>query len=440
MKRAFFALTFVAQLATAGWAQTAREEIAHDIHLTAGNTLAYTSPKLKFTPAPTGMKPFYLSHYGRYGSQFLILQSYYDGPYETLLRADSLGKLTDFGKEILQRLTLIRNEATGRMGELTTVGVSQIKEIAQRMYERFPEVFQDEVTIDAHSTTAICSVLSMSNALTQLLSMNPKLHVRQNASQLDMDYMDTEDQLLIDGRFPTKARLAFEAFKQQRPTPTRQMRMLFNDSNYVKSNILPKQLSLALFRLASHVQNTELRKQLTLYDLFTDEELYSLWETNNAWWYIWYGPSPLNGATQPYSQRRLLRRMVQEADSCISLSKPGATLRFGNEEVLMSLACLLNLNAFGQQIEKLEKLTKKGWRNYHIIPMAANIQLVFYRGDGKSRAKDDVLVKVLLNEDEAILPINTSRWPYYRWEEVRNYILQKLDTYEKGAAPEKGKK
>ena len=78
MKKAFLVLTFVAQLATAGWAQTAREEIDSDIHLTAGNKLAYTNPKQKLTPAPRGMKPFYISHYGSHGSQFLNEQSDYD--------------------------------------------------------------------------------------------------------------------------------------------------------------------------------------------------------------------------------------------------------------------------------------------------------------------------------------------------------------------------
>jgi multiple inositol-polyphosphate phosphatase / 2,3-bisphosphoglycerate 3-phosphatase len=36
------------------------------------------------------------------------------------------------------------------------------------------------------------------------------------------------------------------------------------------------------------------------------------------------------------------------------------------------------------------------------------------------------LVKVLLNEQESALPIATNQWPYYKWEEVKDYYLKKL--------------
>ena len=58
--------------------------------------------------------------------------------------------------------------------------------------------------------------------------------------------------------------------------------------------------------------------------------------------------------------------------------------------------------------------------------MGANIQLVFYR---RSRNDKDVLVKVLLNENEATLPVKTDCAPYYRWSDFKKYYLDKLDTY-----------
>jgi hypothetical protein len=35
-------------------------------------------------------------------------------------------------------------------------------------------------------------------------------------------------------------------------------------------------------------------------------------------------------------------------------------------------------------------------------------------------------VKVLLNEDEATLPIKTDCAPYYHWTDVREYYLNKM--------------
>ena len=38
-----------------------------------------------------------------------------------------------------------------------------------------------------------------------------------------------------------------------------------------------------------------------------------------------------------------------------------------------------------------------------------------------------VLVKVLLNEHEATLPVETDKFPYYEWNKVREFYLNILD-------------
>lgn len=139
-----------------------------------------------------------------------------------------------------------------------------------------------------------------------------------------------------------------------------------------------------------------------------------------------YGACPLNGATQPFTQRNLLRRIIQEADSCIAYPHPGATLRFGHETMVLPLTCLLGLNGYDMQVSDMEQLEARGWINYRIFPMGANIQFIFYRANPDD---DDVLVKVLLNENEATLPVPTDSAPYYHWKDVREYYLNKLDTY-----------
>ncbi len=63
-----------------------------------------------------------------------------------------------------------------------------------------------------------------------------------------------------------------------------------------------------------------------------------------------------------------------------------------------------------------------------MVPMAGNIQMIFYRKNGSS-SPDDVLVKVLLNEREATLPVDSDLKPYYRWSDVRDYYLKKIAPY-----------
>lgn len=424
MTAAFFALNGVFVTTVA---QTARDDFQIDTHLSASNYLAYPGPTQgSLTPAPEGKHPFYISHYGRHGSRYLINPNEYNNPYEILKAADKAGKLTPLGQDVLRRVALIRDEASGRLGELTPLGALQHRQIAKRMFERFPEVFQGDVTIDARSTIVIRCILSMENALQQLLLLNPKLNILHDASNHDMWYMNLTDKDLSAQRQNFETEKAYVSFVDKHRNYLRAMSALFNDKDYMEQNVDAWRLNNYLFKLASNLQSSELHKKITLYDLFTDEEIYSNWKIANARWYIEYGACPLNGGMQPYSQRNLLRTIIQQADSCIRLQRPGATLRFGHETMVLPLTCLLELNNFGLKTDNLEKLESKGWLNYKVFPMAANIQFIFYRKDFSDK---DVLVKVLLNENETTLPVETDCAPYYHWRDVRQYYLEKLDAY-----------
>ena len=409
------------------FAQQAREEMKKDRNLSADNYVAYPGPQKPQTPAPNGYKPFYISHYGRHGSRYLIGTKDYDFPYFTLAHADSLGKLTPKGKETLRKLDLIRREANGRDGELTLRGAQQHKDIARRMYRNYPEVFAGKANIEARSTLVIRCILSMENALQQLLALNPQLQIFHDASRHDLYYMNQEDKKLQAQKMPEEVKEVYNQFSKKHDVYERVMNSLFNDAAYWKENVNGSELNRNLYRLASNLQSTELRSKVSLYDLFTDDELYDAWLRYNAWWYINYGPSPLNGGTQPYTQRNLLRTIIQQADSCIALPHPGATLRYGHDTMVMPLTCLLDLNGYGKQISDLEQLDKQGWCDYKIFPMASNLQFVFYR---KSLADKDVLFKILLNENETTLPIKTDKAPYYHWKDFKAFYLKKLNDYD----------
>ena len=62
------------------------------------------------------------------------------------------------------------------------------------------------------------------------------------------------------------------------------------------------------------------------------------------------------------------------------------------------------------------------YRTYQIIPMCGNIQMVFYKN-----AKGNILVKILLNEREATLPIKSKTAPYYEWKAVKDYWRNTLN-------------
>ena len=407
-------------------AQQSKNEIKANRCLSGSNYLAYPGPEGSLTKAPKGYTPFYISHYGRHGSRYLLGDRDYGKPYKTMLKADSLGKLTTKGKEVLRNLAAIKAEAAGRDGELTLLGAEQHKGIAHRMYTNFPEVFEGKTHVDAKSTNVIRCILSMENALQQLLIENPKLEIRHDASNHDMYYMNQGDKKLEKLKRTPEAMKALKEFNVKHEMYDRVMGLLFNDEDYWKNKIDARSLNHELWELACNMQSTELRKSIDLYDLFNEEEIYNNWLMSNAWWYIAYGPSPLSGGVQPYSQRNLLHKIISEADSCIALKHPGATLRYGHDTMVMPLTCLLDLDGLGKQINDLEQLDDENWRNYNIFPMACNIQFVFYR---KKFGDKDIIFKVLRNENEATLPIKTDIAPYYHWKDFKEYFLKKLADY-----------
>ena len=62
------------------------------------------------------------------------------------------------------------------------------------------------------------------------------------------------------------------------------------------------------------------------------------------------------------------------------------------------------------------------------LPMAANIQLVFYRNPKNPKA--DLLVKALINEEEATMPLPATSTPfYYRWTDFKKIYLARLNAY-----------
>ena len=406
----------------------ARQQIKENIYRSASNYYAYPGPQQKnLTPAPKGYEPYYISHYGRHGSRYLISRDDYDKAWKVLLRADSVGKLTDYGKDVLRRVVMLRNEADHRRGELTLLGAEQHRGIAHRMYERFPQVFKGKTNIDAKSTIVIRCILSMENALQELKSINPQLVIRHDASEHDMWYMNNERQpQLFRKRWNDDLRNVMSQYRKRHANYDRLMQRLFNDTAYVNHEVNAENLNYHLFKLASNLQSSELRHSISLYDLFNEQEVYDNWMIENANWYVTHGPCPLNGGLQPFSQRFLLGVILHEADSCLALPHPGATLRFGHETCVMPLTCLLELNNFGKQITDFERLPEIGWVNYMVFPMGANIQFIFYK---PKKGKGDILMKVLLNENEARLPLTPVSGPYYRWTDFRDYFTKKLASF-----------
>ena len=404
---------------------SAKDEIAANRFLSGSNYVDYDRqlPTKALTPAPKNYEPFYMSHYGRHGSRWLIGDGDYTHPIRTLKAAKEAGKLTALGEETLKKLEEFYPTSKDRLGDLTTVGERQHHGIGKRMAQNFPEIFKaKDVKIDARSTTVFRCILSMIAECEELAAANPTAQIHNDVSQSLQYYLNQPWDGVVKKLGRETGDKEVETYKLKYTHPERLMKQLFNDQEYVYNNVRAGDLMRQLFHVACNMQSHD--TDIEFYSLFTDEEAYDLWRIQNIGWYLDYGPSPVSGEKMPFSQLNLLKNMIATADT---VTQTQATLRFGHEVCVMPLACLLELDNCGMAVKNLDELDTY-WRNYRIFPMGCNVQLVFYRP--KKGKMGDVLVKALLNEREAYMPVDTDNWPYYKWQDLRQYYLNKIEKFE----------
>ena len=448
MKRLTLIL-MTAALAMTMTAQTAREEIEANKYLAGSNYLDYDRQMTTkaLTPAPKGYTPFYMSHYGRHGSRWLISKDSYTSVVEPMQKARQYGKLTAKGEEVLQQLEgfvklpvpnfpTLDGQYEGaqlRLGDLSSVGERQHHGIGKRMAQNFPEIFKAKnVAIDARSTVVVRCILSMVAECEELMAANPTARIHNEVSEALQYYMNASRTGLVK-----TMREKAGAVKRQYGNlvkPDRLMQVLFNDQQWVADSLKADRLMYNLFEIATNMQSHD--TDIDLYPLFNNDEIYDQWRTRNIRWYVDYGPAPQTGGAMPFSQKNLLRNIIETADT---VTQTQATLRFGHEVCVLPLACLLELNDCNTAVDDLNQLDQY-WRNYRIFPMACNIQLIFYRpkkmvnGQCSMVNAKDILVKALLNERECTLPIKTNQYPYYNWQELRQYYLNKLNKFDEREA------
>ncbi len=425
MRRFYHFILCLALLGVMTLAAGVRDDFKANPKLSANNYQAY--PVTGFpalTAAPAGYEPFFINHYGRHGSRWLINEKKYTYPLRMLEKGERNGKLTRRGQEVLNILREVHAASRGRLGELSDIGAEQHQQIARRMYQNFPQVFRDGAPVRARSTVVIRCILSMQNEMDVLASLNPNLRITTDASQAEMYYMNYGDSVVK----PLRASQAdlLKSCEKRWINPKGMLKKLFTDQKFARDSIDDaRKMMIYLMEVTGNMQSHHQFEQVNLYDLFSDDDIYSVWRYNNASWYINSGETPLTQCRVDYMEANLLRNFIEDADWAITsaLPAPGASMRFGHESVVLPLCCLMGLNGADYRTTDLETLDKY-WQTYKIFPMAANVQFIYFRKAGS----DDVLLLPLLNEREATLPVKTDVAPYYHWSDVRDYFINKLSS------------
>ncbi|MBR4850092.1 MAG: hypothetical protein IKV09_04095 [Alistipes sp.] len=422
--------------------EAVRESLGKYPNLAATVLSTYPSiPLGEVATAPEGFEPFYFSLVGRHGSRYDQKIDRFRNALTVFRRADSLGILTADGKVLHKRLQIIYNEQKGRDGELSTLGVKQWQEISRRAYERFGEVFRSG-SVEAKSSTSLRCVFSMVTFNDALKGLYPSLTITQNARKMDLGIIRP---FVNDPKVSEVERKIVKEYEEDGEwSEERKEWDLSNDvssfvskvttdsETFIQKCCIKSPGSSARYVLTSLVmaENFNAGDRELLTRLFTVDEMYRIYVYNAIGWAtVSMGRGNDYAETRQSHMRTLVEDILDKAEAAIEGKNPNvANLRFTHDSYVGPLISTIGYDGCVPQWSKDIEATATSYNHGLVVPMAANLQIVLYRNK-----RGEVLVRSLLNERDATLPIKCATAPFYPWKDFAKYIRANMNRFDKAA-------
>lgn len=419
MKRHLITL-FMAIFALASWAQgnVAFDQLKADPWKAYGNDYPYEQKVSKLTKAPKGYKPFYISHYARHGSRYYWSDQLYKDLDTLLTTAHNRHQLTQEGEAFYGKFMTAKQELMTGVSELTQLGWDQHQFIARTMYNNFPQVFKKGGKVLAISSLSGRCVISMAAFCQELVQCNPEIEIREQSSRFTLDgVVPTDGQNPVKHNFPRPDRPRYESnrdkFQSDNSLPEKIVQRVFTSTEGLPGR--PEMLGNNLINLYTSLPS--INHVGMMGNIISDQEIVDRWEQSNLGSYSWVFAGQ-------YNMIPILEDILKKADAAINGSSDHISdLRFGHDTCIGPLTVLMGIN--GADLDPEDPYEVKNiYQNWETCK-ASNIQLVFYRG---KKGADDVLLKCLLNGDEAKLPVPTDMFPYYKWSDFRQFYQSRINS------------
>ncbi|MBO4761423.1 MAG: phosphodiester glycosidase family protein [Bacteroidales bacterium] len=393
------------------------EEVLADHSKASGLDNTYDLGPKASTPAPKGYEPVYVSHYGRHGSRYAYTSDAYTVPLEMLRKGADNGNLTEYGKKLLGQLSDFWERNQYKVGDLTPLGWEQHRQIAKTMVSSFPTAFGKGSSVDACSSASSRSMMSMGSFCVSIAKESPATSVYEHQGMMDIQAARPN---MGKNPFRYKGPHTYLPYAEDsegfffRKMPDYQtiLARMFKDPSVAVAKKDAYDTFFNLYMLVGGMASIPEEERLDVDGIFTAEEYVRLWEVDNYERFQEY----INYRTSCSS---IVDDIIAKADARLAGNSRGADLRFGHDHVVMALLMIMDIDGFGFVPDSVDDIvnTFQTFRS----PMAANMQFVFYTP--KKGKKGDVLVKLLLNGEEASLgalaPVDG---PYYEWSAVKDYL------------------
>ena len=406
-----FVLTALAQ------GNNALQQVKADPRKAYGTDYPYPRENVTLTKAPNGYTPFYISHYGRHGSRYYWNDVMYREVDSVLTKAHALGQLTPVGERFREKYDACKDELKLGVSELSDLGWEQHQYIARTMYNSFPEVFKNGGDVYAISSLVGRCVMSMAAFCLELTQQNPKIEIREESARKVLDGVKPDDrQNPLRKRWP-RSKPRYEQNRSQ-----------FTGKDSLREMIIPRVFTSTegLPGTAHHIGSNLINLYTSLPSIghegimegiITDEELAARWEAENLGGYSWvFGPR--------YDMIPILQDIIKKADDVLTgKTQRVADLRFGHDTCLGPLTVLMGINGADKDPENPYDV-KDCYQTWETCK-ASNLQLIFYQSKKQGQ---DILVKCLLNGQEATLPLPADQYPYYRWQDFKQFFTDRCNS------------
>jgi len=250
-----------------------------------------------------------------------------------------------------------------------------------------------------------------------LVQCNPAIEIREQSSRFTLDgVVPTDSENPIKHHFP-KAKPRYEnnrdKFQSDNSLRGKIVERVFTSTEGLPGDV--NRMAGNLINLYTSLPN--IYHEGMMGNIITDAEIVNQWENSNLGSYSWVFSSQ-------YDMIPILRDILQKADDVVEgRSDRISDLRFGHDSMIGPLTVLMGINGADLDPEDPYEV-KNVYQNWETCK-ACNIQLVFYRG---KKASDPILVKCLLNEEEAKLPVPTDMFPYYKWTDFKKFYTDRCNS------------
>ena len=346
---------------------------------------------------PDSLEVVYIDHVGRHGARFLSKASY---TRDMLKFLDDAGPLTPAGVRLRALCHRLDSVTAGRYGALDSIGMVEQTGIGDRMSRRGAEALRQLDSVTAIASYVPRCVMSMDMCSHAVIWNHPKTEMGQGSGpryNTLVRFFDTDSAYLAYDRSNEWKRI-WEAY-DAKVSPVDAVRRLIPNCNAVSDKKLRK-MARVMYKIVAGAN--AVFGSVDWQAFYTPDEYRRAWQSENLRHYLTYSANGLS-----LTPSRMSRSLVADiAASLEHASRPGydgpaMTLRFGHAETLMPLLSQLAVPGCRYVTTDWDRVADH-WRDYEVVPMATNLQLLLLRSKGTDR----MYVQTLHNEQPA-MPLMT---------------------------------